>query len=179
MSAFPPVSLTNIRVVTEEMLQVRLETVKTLAEDENEAYLIEKDAETGEHYLHYAVRHVNVAAGGAEEAYHHLMPLEHDDVIALALGAQEYAYPGFWRRPYLRNGPGGGYAWYDPDGAPEEPGRYEAIAAEIRAKLEAFRHERRGGEEEVARLMEQVDRLFEPDPTKSGAKSENQGPSPD
>jgi hypothetical protein len=177
MTAHPPVSFSNIRIVTEDMLADRLETVKALAEDSNEAYRVEKDTDTGEHYLHYAVRHLNVAAGGAEEVYHHLMPLEHDDVIALALGAPEFAYPGHWNRPYLRNGPNGGFVWYDPDGASEETARYDAIAGEIRAKLEAFRREGREGEEEVRQLMEQLDRLFQPN--KSISTPKEQGPSPD
>ncbi|WP_276351389.1 hypothetical protein [Cohnella caldifontis] len=161
MTAFPPVSFANLRVVSDDMLAERLETVKTLADEENEAYLVEKDKETGEHYLHYAVRHLNVAAGGAEEIYHHLMPLEHDDVIALALGAPEFAYPEFWNRPYLRNGPSGGYAWYDPSGAADNAEAYDGIAAEIRARLEAFHREGRGGEDEIKRLMDEMGRLFD------------------
>lgn len=160
MTAHLPVSFANLRIVTEDMLADRLESVKTLAEDDNEAYLIEKDVETGDHYLHYAVRHVNVAAGGAEEAYHHLMPLEHDDVIALALGEPGYAYPEHWKRPYLRNGPSGGFVWYDPDGAPEEAQQYDALAEQIRAKLTAFRDAGRSGNADIERLMKDVDDLF-------------------
>jgi hypothetical protein len=141
-----PVSFTNLRIVTEEMLADRIKTIKTLAEDADEAYMIEKDAETGEHYLHYAVRHLNVAAGGAEEAFHHLMPLEHDDVIALALGVPDFTY----------------FVWFDPDGAGDQAGRFDAIAGDIRAKLEAFRQKGRGGEEDTKRLMEEIDRLFPP-----------------
>jgi hypothetical protein len=161
MTAHPPVSFANLRVVSDEMLAARLETVKSLAEQENEAYELVKDAETGEHYLHYAVRHLNVAAGGAEEHYHHLMPLEQDDVIVLALGAEEYLYPAYWNRPYLRNGPAGGYVWYDPSGAGDHPERYDALAAQIRERLEAFHREGRGGEEEIRRLMEEMGRLLD------------------
>jgi len=159
------------------MLANRLVTVKTLAETENEAYMIEKDSETGEHYLHYAVRHLNVVAGGSEEAYHHLLPLEHDDVISLALGAPDFAYPDHWRRPYLRNGPSGGFVWYDPEGATAEGDRYAGIADEIRAKLQAFRQAGREGEAEVRLLMEELDRLF--DATKPIAKPTDLGPLPD
>ncbi len=161
MAAFPPISFSRLRLVTDKMLAARLETVKVLDEKENDVYSVEKDKETGEHYLHYAVRHLNLAAGGAEEMYHHWMPIGHDDVIALALGAPEYTYPEHWLRPYLRNGPGGGYVWYDPDGAADDHERYESIAEDIRTKLDAFRKEGRSGEEDIRRLMDEIDRLFD------------------
>jgi hypothetical protein len=167
-----PLSFTNLRLVPQEMLDARVETIKSLQEGENETYLLVKDVPTGEHYLHYAVRHLNLAAGGAEEEFHHLMFLEHDDVIALALGAQEFVYPEHWNKPYLRNGPYGGFVWYDPAGASEESAQFEAIAEEIRAKLQAFRREGRGGTEDVLRLMDDVDRMFRPKPSK-------EDPSPD
>jgi hypothetical protein len=160
-----PVSFANLRIVTEDILADRIETVKTLAEDDMEAYQIEKDKQTGDHYLHYAVRHLNVAAGGAEEVYHHLMPLEHDDVIALALGSPDYSYPANWTRPYLRNGPSGGFVWYDPDGAPSQTENYDEVAKQIREKLAGFREAGRNGPEEVERLMKEVDGLFD-DPAK-------------
>jgi hypothetical protein len=163
MSASLPISLTNLRFVSEAVLSERLTRVKTLREQEHEGYFLEKDEETGEHYLHYAVRHIHLAGGGVEEYYHHLMPLSQDDVITLALGAAEYEYPTYWRKPYLRNGPEGGFVWFDPDGAPEQPDQYAQIADEIRARLTAFRQAGRQGEEEVKRLMEEMDRLFERD----------------
>lgn len=163
MSALLPVSLTHLRFVSEAVLSERLSRVKTLCEREHEGYYLEKDTETGEHYLHYAVRHIHVAGGGAEEHYHHLMPVSHDDVIALALGSPEYEYPANWRKPYLRNGPEGGFVWFDPDGTPEQPDQYAHIADEIRARLVAFRKAGRKGEGEVQRLMEEMDRLFERD----------------
>jgi hypothetical protein len=157
-----PLSFTNLRLVPQDMLDARVETVKILQEEENETYRLVKDVPTGEHYLHYAVRHLNLAAGGTEEEFHHLMPLEHDDVIALALGAREFLYPQHWNKPYLRNGPHGGFVWYDPSGASAESVQYDSIAEEIRAKLEAFRREGRGGAEDMRRLMEDMDRLFRP-----------------
>lgn len=162
-AAYPPIPLENLRFVSDEMLAERLEAVKTLEENDNEAYMIEKDSATGRHYLHYAVRHLNLAGGGAEEAYHHLMPLAHDDVIALALGAGDYRYPEDWKQAYLRNGPNGGYVWYDPSGAADDAGLYDSLASEIRVKLETFRSVGRSGEDDVKRLLEDVDRLFGPD----------------
>jgi hypothetical protein len=150
--------------VPEDELHNRLAPVRVLEESDRELYRIVRDEATGEHYLHFAIRHLNVAAGGVEETFHHLLPLSHDDVIALALGDPAYRYPDAWQRPYLRNGPAGGYVWYDPAGAGEdEAATYERIAVQLRDKLLAFHREGRGGETEVRRLMEDIDRLFPPD----------------
>lgn len=160
------VSLRRLSFVPEEELRRRLAPVRVLEESSQELYRIMQDEETGEHYLHFAIRHVDLAGGGAEETYHHLMPLSHDDVIALALGDPAYRYPDAWKRPYLRNGPAGGYVWYDPAGAGEEEAEtYERIAEQLRDKLLAFRREGRRGGEEVRRLLEDIDRLFPPEGT--------------
>jgi hypothetical protein len=161
-SAPLPVSFTQLRVVPQDELNRRLETVKVLKEDETETYRLAKDTETGEHYLHYAVYHLNLAGGGVEEEYHHLLPLEHDDVISLALGAELFAYPHNWERAYLRNGPNGGFVWYDPAGAAAEEQTYEDAAAYIREKLLAFRKQGGQSEEDVKRLLEEMEKGLPP-----------------
>jgi hypothetical protein len=161
-SAEFPLSFSHLSLVPQEMLDIRMVPVKHLRQEENETYRLVKDDVTGEHYLHYAVRHVNLATGGTEEEYHHLMPVEHDDVISFALGAQDFVYPNDWKRAYLRNGPAGGFVWYDPDGAVDKAAQYDAIAAQIREKLEAFRLEGRAGAEDMQRLMDDMERLFRP-----------------
>jgi|HigsolmetaGSP12D_1036236.scaffolds.fasta_scaffold01125_6 hypothetical protein len=157
------VPFSQMRVVPGELLEQRLEEVKKLAEDENEGYRIAKDKATGEHYLHLAVRHLNVAAGGAEELFHQLMPLEYDDVISLALGDGAYRFPEHWRRPFLRNGPDGGYVWYDPQGAEFDEAAYDAAAEAMKAKLLAFRRSGSRSEADVRKLLEEIDRLFPPE----------------
>jgi hypothetical protein len=153
-----PLSFNQLRIVTQDELTRRMASVKGLREGEGELYQLLKDTETGEHYLHYAVFHLNLAGGGAEEEYHHLLPLEHDDVIALALGAPLFEYPLQWNRAYLRNGPDGGFVWYDPSGAANDEREYAEIEAYIRERLLAFRRSGDKGEEEVKRLLEEIDR---------------------
>lgn len=161
-SAPLPVSFTQLRVVPEEELNRRLQTVKVLKEEQTEMYRVAKDAETGEHYLHYAVYHLNVAGGGVEEEYHHLLPLEHDDVIALALGAEQFAYPQHWNHAYLRNGPHGGFVWYDPSGTGSDDQAYDEAADYIREKLLAFRRHGGQGEEDIKRLLEEMEKGLPP-----------------
>ncbi|KIL34899.1 hypothetical protein SD71_16920 [Cohnella kolymensis] len=158
-----PVSFTQLRLVSQDELNRRLETVKVLQDNDTEMYRLAKDTETGEHYVHYAVYHLNVAGGAVEEEYHHLLPLEHDDVIALALGADLYVYPQHWARAYLRNGPNGGFVWYDPAGAAAEEQTYDEAAAYIREKLLTFRSQ--GGahsEEDIKRLLDEMDKGLPP-----------------
>ncbi|WP_239614408.1 hypothetical protein [Cohnella mopanensis] len=152
-----PLSFQQIRLVAQDELVRRMEPVKMLKEESTELYRIIKDSETGEHYLHYAVFHIHVAGGGAEEEYHHLLPLEHDDVISMALGADYMEYPHQWDRSYLRNGPHEGFVWYDPSGATEEEASYAETEAYIREQLLAFRRQGNHGEEEVKRLFEAMD----------------------
>lgn len=154
-------SLTALRFVPDNLLAARMSAVKELSATENEHYSLVKDTATGEHYLHFAARHLNIAAGSTEEYYHHFMPVEHDDVISLALGGDVPEYPGQWERPFLRNGPTGGYVWFDPDHMAEDAASYDAAAAQLREKLLAMKREGRTSEDDVRRLFEDVDRMFD------------------
>ncbi|RKP57382.1 hypothetical protein D7Z26_02655 [Cohnella endophytica] len=155
-------SLKQLRLVSQVELTRRLEPVKTLKEDELEMYRVVKDRETGEHYLHFAAFHIHVAGGGVEEEYHHLMPLDHDDVIALALGSPLFVYPEHWTIAYLRNGPDGGFVWYDPDGAANEETEAAETEKFLREQLLEFRASGKYGEEEVRRLLESIDQRLPP-----------------
>lgn len=158
-----PLSFTQMQLVNEDELTRRIETVKILSEqDGDHLYRLVKDAETGEHYLHYAVFHLNLAGGGEEEHYHHLLPVPHDDVIALALGAQWPEYPSQWESAYLRNGPHGGFVWYDPGGASLDEAAYEEAAAMLKEQLLEFRRSGMHGEEEIKRLFDTIERKLPP-----------------
>jgi hypothetical protein len=157
-----PVSLVQLRLVSEDQLFNRMQHVKDLSEDELQLYRLVKDAETGEHYLHYATYHLNIAGGGAEEQFHHLLPLEHDDVIALALGGAVPEFPKEWDRAYLRNGPSGGYVWFDPSGMTQDEESYALTEAIIREQLLAFRNQDQQGEEQIKQLLEEMDRRLPP-----------------
>jgi hypothetical protein len=158
-------SWTTMRQVPQDMLQERLQTVKELAKDENETELYEivKDSSTGEHYLHYAYIHLTVA-DGTEEAFHQLLPLESDDVLAVMFGEQSYAYPDHWARPFLRNGPNGTYVWFDPsenlEGAASDN---EKLAGEIAGMVGEWKRQGQLDADSVKQLLERIDRTLKRD----------------
>ncbi|GAA3404554.1 hypothetical protein ACFFNY_27070 [Paenibacillus hodogayensis] len=158
-------SWTSMSQVPQQQLQDRLQSVKTLAGDERaaELYEIVKDADTGDHYLHYAYMHLTVA-DGEEQTYHQLLPLDSDNVLGILFGGQPYAYPDHWRSPYLRNGPDGTYVWFDPsqsfEGAAEGQ---EKLAREVVGMLGEWKRRGTYDSESVKRLLEQIDRTMERD----------------
>lgn len=139
-----------------EMLESRIVTVKELQTGELEMYEVAKDNETGEHYLHYAYMHRNLADTGVPETFHHFMPIDSDDVLGLIFGEQPYAYPDHWHKPFLRNGPEGFYIWFDPSYG-EDNQTDEAIAAELLLKLRQFRELGHVDPESVSKLLEDLD----------------------
>ncbi len=152
-------SFQDMKLVSGELLQERLESVKDLQEEAHEAYDIMKDTLTGEHYLHYAYRHVDVAQGGVEEMYHYLLPIESDDVLAMMFGEQPYHYPDHWQRRFLRNGPEGDYVWFDPReaaGTAED----ETIGQAMREKLLQLKQQQDVNEDAVRQMLNEVDDLF-------------------
>lgn len=131
-------TLREMKQISSELLQERLEPVRVLREDELELYEISKDRETGEHYLHYAYIHRNVAAAGPgageTESFHHLLPISSDEVLGLLFNDDAYAYPEHWHKPFLRNGPDGSYVWFDP-GYVDEQEASEALAQQIAEEI--------------------------------------------
>ncbi|NHN30691.1 hypothetical protein [Paenibacillus agricola] len=154
-------SLQSIKRVPSELLQERLEMVKQLADDGLERYEVSKDKLTGEHYLHYAYMHKQVAALGpesnGEETFHQLMPLENDDVLAIVLGEQDYSYPQCWTQAFLRNGPDGDYVWFDPAYTDQEEDN-EQIGRKLREQLLQFKQSSELTEEGVRKLLLELDR---------------------
>lgn len=147
---------TMAKVPTEE-LAARLETVRELSGDGLELYELTKDRETGEHYLHFAYLHRDIASGGTEETFHHLMPLSSDDVLAVLFSEQPYSYPEHWQRAFLRNGPEGFYVWFDP-AQPDEEAEAERRGRKIREKLQRFKQMGSFDEESVRKLLEELER---------------------
>ncbi|MDT9724220.1 hypothetical protein DUZ99_04355 [Xylanibacillus composti] len=138
-----------------ELLEERLETVKTLETSELEQYSIEKDRLTGEHYLLYAYVHRDAAPGMQEEVFHHLLPLESDDVLALVLGEQPYTYPDHWHRSFLRDGPDGCLVWFSPAGpASDEDQEFQRELLEGLAELK----QKGGSEEDIRKLLDRLHR---------------------
>ncbi|PYI55865.1 hypothetical protein [Paenibacillus flagellatus] len=158
-------SWSAMKQVPQDTIQERLQSVKELSEDADgtELYEVVKDTATGEHYLHYAYLHLNVA-DGTKESFHHLLPLGSDDVLGVLFGEQPYAYPDHWTRPYLRNGPDGTYVWFDPsetiEGAAEEN---EKLAGDIASLLGEWKKRGRHDPDSVKELLERIDRTMNRD----------------
>lgn len=150
-------SFKAMKLVPADVIQDRLERVRLLKEDALELYEIAKDRSTGEHYLHYAYVHRSFTAvgpgAGAEESFHHLMPLDSDDVLGILFSDQPYDYPAAWDRSFLRNGPEGAYVWFDPGYARDEE-ESEAAGQDIVRQLQAFKTAGDLSEEAVRRLLE-------------------------
>ncbi len=148
-------SWTTMRQVPQDMLQERIETIKPLRGDSNELYEIVKDKETGDHYLHYAYKHLHVS-DGSEENFHQLLPLDSDDVLGIMFSEQSYSYPDHWKNAFLRNGPDNAYVWFDPSDIREEADK-EAKAAEMVEMLRQFKASGQTDSESVQRLLDQID----------------------
>jgi hypothetical protein len=150
------VSFQGRKSVPGEFLEQRISEVKPLASSETEQYSIVKDSETGEHYLHYRYIHRDVAAGGTESAYHHLMPLASDNVLGILFSDQPYRYPEAWNQPFLRNGPDQEYIWFDPEPAfGADEGEREAVR--IREALLQFKKQGSYDAKDVERLLRELD----------------------
>jgi len=156
-------SFVEMRRVPSDWLQERLETVKPLKDDALEMYEVAKDKLTGEHYLHYAYLHKQIAAigpeSGGEETFHHLMPLTSDDVLGIIFGEQSYVYPDNWKQSFLRNGPDGDYVWFDPTYT-EQEAESEEIGANLQEQLLRFKQLPDRSEEAVRKLLEELDRTL-------------------
>jgi hypothetical protein len=153
-------SFKEFKRIPSDWLEQRLETVKALKSDELELYEVAKDKLTGEHYLHYAYLHKQIAAIGpestGEETFHHLLPLDSDEVLGIIFSEQSYEYPGAWEKTFLRNGPEGDYVWFDPSYTDEEA-ENEAIGQNIKEQLLRFKQAGELSPEAVRKLLEELD----------------------
>lgn len=147
-------SWTNLDKIAADQLQERLTTIKELEAPEFESYEIMKDNETGEHYLHYAYLHRDITAGGAEEQFHYLMPLENDEVLSLMFTDQAYTYPEHWHKSFLRNGPIGYYIWFDPG---EEINELDPAVTEMMNKLQQLKALKQTDEESIRKVLDEMD----------------------
>ncbi|WP_253901634.1 hypothetical protein [Brevibacillus sp. HB1.3] len=117
-----------------------LETIKELSKSEFETYSIVKNTETGEHYLHYFLSHINLSEGGRRDDYDHFLPIESDDILAIMFGEQPYQFPENWRSAYLRSGNDNRLIPFDPS---ENYDLDDAAAAELAMleKLEQYKEQ--------------------------------------
>jgi hypothetical protein len=152
-------SFKQMKLVSADILQGRMDSVKDLKQEEHEAYDIMKDLSTGEHYLHYAYKHIDITQNGEEELYHYLMPIDHDDVLAIILGEQAFTYPDHWQDAFLRNGPDGDYVWFDPGEVSGDQDDHE-IGQLMAEKLLKLKQRDGVDENAVRQFFDELDTLF-------------------
>jgi hypothetical protein len=154
-------SLRDMPKISSELIQERITTVKMLSQLDSELYEVVKDKQTGEHYLHYAYLHRNftLTGTGESETFHHLLPLNSDDVVGVIFGEQTYTYPQAWMQSFLRNGPEGYYVWFDPS-YESEHALNEEIGQEIANKLKQFKQSGTFDEQSVKRLLDDLNRDY-------------------
>ncbi|KQL49077.1 hypothetical protein AN963_04685 [Brevibacillus choshinensis] len=136
-----------------------LETIKELEHSEFETYSIVKTKETGEHYLHYFLSHINLSEGGRRDDYDHFMPIDSDDVLGLLFGEQPYRFPDHWRNPYLRSGNDNRLIPFDPT---ENYDLEEEAAAELAMleQLELFKQQWMNAENLSAEEKEKITKEY-------------------
>jgi hypothetical protein len=152
-------SLQDMKLVPQEVLQERLEIIKQLEENDTEVYEVMKDRLTGEHYLHYCYLQINVAEGGIQEVFNHLLPLKNDDVLGIILGERNYSYPDSWSSAFLRNGPLGQYVWFDPT-ITDEYDKNMKISNQLTEKLKEFKKEGSLDEDSLRKLFYDMDQMW-------------------
>jgi hypothetical protein len=151
-------SFKELTLVSQEMLQERIETIKELRESDLEAYELVKDRLTGEYYLRYYYVHRDFNADGEKEIYNQLMPLESDDVISIELGEQSYDFPENWNNSFLRNGPDGHFVWFHPSDKKEyeEDIRFSQNLVE---KLTEYKRKGTVDKESLRKLFDDIDKM--------------------
>ncbi|WP_286885731.1 hypothetical protein [Aneurinibacillus sp. UBA3580] len=152
-------SLKEMRIISHEELEKRIEEVQLLQEKERERYALVKDTSTGEHYVRYTQHHLNLMEGGIEEVFDHLLPLDTDDVLAVVFGEQDYTYPAQWTKTYLRGSNSDPYIWFDPSDLPGDLDD-DAAGREISEMLDAFKQEKKFDDESIQRLFKQIDDML-------------------
>jgi hypothetical protein len=153
-------SFKQMKMVSPELLKERVETIKDFFQNDMEAYEVIRDRETDEHYLHYAYLHINLAEGAAKEVFHHVLPLESTDVVALIYGEQEYSYPDHWKTSYLRSGPDGALVWFHPPQV-SEGGEDEQVGKVLQHKLSNFRAEGSFDDESLKKLFAEIEKMLD------------------
>jgi hypothetical protein len=148
--------------VRKDEFMERLETVKQLADSDFETYAVVKDRKSGQHYLHYAFRHINLSEGGRRDEYDHFLPLSSDDVLGILFGEQPYRFPDHWRTPYLRSGNDNRLMPFDPrenHDLDDDARTEQEVFAKLLAYKEAWR-ESDDPETLTRRLLGEIDRLL-------------------
>ncbi|MBN6186846.1 hypothetical protein JQN58_07540 [Aneurinibacillus sp. BA2021] len=153
-------SLKDKQLIQREEIASRLEDVKELHKGEYETYTLVKDKTTGEHYVRFVQRHLNLMEGGVEEMFDHLLPVDTDEVLAVIFGEQEYTYPEQWSVKYLRGSDQDPYVWFDPSALPDEQDD-DAKGKELSEMLDAFRKDKKFDDDSIRKLFKDIDHMLD------------------
>jgi hypothetical protein len=154
-------SLKDMKLISVDILEDRLTTVKDLLQSERVYYGVSKDKVTGEHFLHYSFLTIDGLSQKVLDQSHRLLPLESDDVLAVIFGEpKDYAYPEQWKSSFLRNGPGESYVWFDPS-LVEEAQVDEERAQKAVEKLSSFKKEGNFDDEAMRKLLKEIDSMWD------------------
>jgi hypothetical protein len=151
-----------IRSIRKSEFRKDLDTVKELETTDFETYSVVKDRQSGQHYLSYVFRHINLSEGGRRDEYEHYLPLSSDDVLGILFGDQPYRFPEHWRTPYLRSGNDDRLMPFDPSENHElaDDAETEAmVLAKLRAYKEAWQ-QTDDPESLTRKLIGEIDRLM-------------------
>ncbi len=151
-------SFRSLKLVHQDLLENRIEVIKSLRETDLESYHIVKDTITGEHYIHFVYMHIDVKSSGEIELFHQFLPIENDDVLGLLFNNEPYEYPEHWHHSFLRGGPDEGYIWFDPS-MKNDYEEMEAIAQEMAQRIKSFKERGAFDQDSVKKLLDDVDRL--------------------
>ncbi|MBP1932710.1 hypothetical protein [Ammoniphilus resinae] len=152
-------SFKSMKSVSPSELKERVETIKDVSQNDTEAYEVIRDRVTGEQYLHYAYLHINFTSEGEKEVFHHLLPLENDQVLDIIINGELYNYPENWQTPYLRSGPEGSLVWFDPTDLKEDQ-EEEKTALEIQKKLEEYKAKGNLDDDSLKKMLEEIENLW-------------------
>ncbi|MFT9849935.1 hypothetical protein [Aneurinibacillus sp. REN35] len=152
-------SLKDKQLIHHEEILSRLEEVRELRESEYEQYTLVKDKTTGEHYVRYFQRHINLMEGGVEEKFDHLLPVDTDEVLAVIFDEQDYTYPEQWKVTYLRGSDQDPYVWFDPSGLSEDLDE-DGKGQELSEMLDAFKQDKKFDDDSIRKLFKDIDHMF-------------------
>jgi hypothetical protein len=149
-------SFQSSKTVGADQLRERMEILRVFEETTDQYEALVKDRMTGEHYLHHAHIHLNVAEAGAEEFYHAIMPLDPDEVIEAMVGGRRWPFPEAWRKSFLRNGPHETYIWFDPE-MTSESNPDEAFGRFLHERLLSFKQAGQFDQVAMSELFEAIE----------------------
>lgn len=151
-----PEAFEQMKKVSKATWEDRTETVQELERSDTQRYALVKDTETGQHYLLYTMEYRNLQEGGEIETIDHIMPVNHDDVLAYVFQEEAYDFPDAWNKAYLRTGEGENLIWFDPAYLEED----EAIGQDIQDSIRKLNQQGDADPDTIRRFFKNIDNTF-------------------